>query len=47
MQEDQKQVAVAAAVGILLHEFQKGGLLLRGEGLTLFFWLPLEKAQTE
>lgn len=37
MQEDQKQVAVAAAVGILLHEFQKGGLLLRGEGLTLFF----------
>ena len=37
MQEDQKQVAVAAAVGILLHEFQEGGLLLRGEGLTLFF----------
>ena len=37
MQEDQKQVAVAAAVGILLHEFQEGGLLLRGEGLPLFF----------
>ena len=47
MQEDQKQVAVAAAVGILLHEFQEGGLLLRGEGLTLFFWLPLEEAQPE
>lgn len=47
MQEDQKQVAVAAAVGILLHEFQEGGLLLRGEGLPLFFWLPLEEAQPE
>ena len=47
MQEDQKKIAVAAAVGILLHEFQEGCLLLRGEGFPLLFGLPLEKAQTE
>ena len=31
MQQDDKQIAVAASVGVGIHKIQKGGLLLRRE----------------
>ena len=47
MQQDDKQIAVAAAVGVGIHKIQKGGLLLRRERLPFGLRLPLEKIEPE
>lgn len=47
MQQDDKQIAVAAAVDVGIHKIQKGGLLLRRERLPFGLRLPLEKIEPE